>query len=428
MYKKFIVIQGPVETRSGYGDHTRDLAYSLISSGKYEVSIISTNWGNTSFDALEETSQKDMAIKESILIEPLRKQPDIFIQVSVPNEFNPIGKYANIGITAGIETTQCAPEWIEGVNRMDYTLVPSKFSKQVFDETKYKIHDKGTGQERGLLEVIKPIEVLFEGIDTEIFRKIDEIDLAPGIKTQIDLIQNDFIFLSVGHWLNGDLGEDRKNISGLVYNFMHTFRNKKEKPALLLKTSGATFSIKDRERILNYINSIKAMYSDTDLPEIYLLHGNLTKEEMNSLYNHPKVKAMVSYTKGEGFGRPLLEFAATGKPVLAPEFSGHVDFLNPALHTYLPGELTEIHKSAVWNGVLVEGSKWFTVNYGECSRILEDVYKSYKSYKNNSIKFLSHVPKWSLESMAESFVSFIENNANVPEQVSIELPKLKKLE
>jgi glycosyltransferase involved in cell wall biosynthesis len=149
---------------------------------------------------------------------------------------------------------------------------------------------------------------------------------------------------------------------------------------------------------------------------------------MNSLYNHPKVKAMVSYTKGEGFGRPLLEFAATGKPVLAPEFSGHVDFLNPALHTYLPGELTEIHKSAVWNGVLVEGSKWFTVNSGECSRILEDVYKSYKSYKNNSIKFLSHVPKWSLESMAESFVSFIENNTNVPEQVSIELPKLKKLE
>lgn len=429
MNKKFIVVQGPVETRSGYGDHSRDLAFSLINSGKYEVSIISTNWGNTSFDALEESNPKDMAIKQAILQSPLTRQPDIFIQISVPNEFRQVGKYANIGITAGIETTQCAPEWIEGVNRMDYTLVPSKFSKQVFMETKYKVHDKTTGQETGVLEVTKPIEVLFEGVDTDIFRKIDEIELEQTVKTHIDDIHEDFVFLCVGHWLSGDLGEDRKNISGLVHNFIYTFKNTENPPALLLKTSGAGFSIKDRERIVQKINSIKAMFSgENSIPSIYLLHGNLSKNEMNSLYNHSKVKAMISYTKGEGYGRPLLEFAVTGKPVLAPNFSGHIDFLNPAFHTFLPGELTEIHKSAVWDGVLVEGSKWFTVNYMECSSVLSDVFKKYKTYKNNSIKFLTHVDKWSLVKMQEKFVEFIENNTIVPEQMSIELPKLKKLE
>jgi glycosyltransferase involved in cell wall biosynthesis len=429
MHKKFIVIQGPVETRSGYGDHTRDLAYSLIESGKYEVGIISVNWGNTSFDALEDTNEKDIQIKNAIITDSLTRQPDIFIQVSVPNEFRPIGKYASIGITAGIETTQCAPEWIDGINRMDHVIVPSEFSKQVFMETKYNIHDKQSGAEKGMLEVTTPITVLFEGIDTDIFRKIDDAQCEESIATYIEKIEEDFVFLSVGHWLNGDIHEDRKNISGLIYNFIQTFNgNDTNKPALLLKTSGATFSIRDRERMTQKINAIKSMFPNQNLPNIYLLHGNLTKNEMNSLYNHSKIKAMVSYTKGEGFGRPLLEFAATGKPVLASNFSGHKDFLNPALHTYLPGELREIHKSAVWDGVLVSGSSWFAVDYTECSKLLSDLVKSYKSYKINSTKFLDHVKKWSLSEMSERFVEFIESRIDVPANMEIKLPSLTKVE
>lgn len=423
MAKNLLVLQGPVATRSGYGDHIRDLAYCLIDSGKYDVKIISTPWGATPMDGFEKDNPKDVLVKNAILREPLSTQPDIFIQVSVPNEFTPIGKYANIGITAGIETTQCAPEWIEGINKMDYTIVPSNFSKQVFLETKYSIVDKNTNQENGILEIKKPIEVLFEGIDEDYFKKTDIIDSK--INDVLNSIEEEFLFLSVGHWLSGDFGEDRKNISGLIHNFFNTFKNQEVKPALLLKTSGATFSIKDRERIVNKILSIKSLFPDTDeLPNIYLIHGNLSKIEMNSLYNHDKVKAMVSYTKGEGFGRPLLEFAATGKPVIASGFSGHTDFLNPVFHTFIPGELTDIHKSAVWDGVLVEGSKWFTVNYNEASRILLDVFKSYKKYKYESIKFLTHVNKWSMNAMQEKFISILENNTSVPERMDIKLPTL----
>lgn len=432
MSKNLLVLQGPVATRSGYGDHTRDLAYCLINSGKYDVKIISMPWGSTSLDALEEGTPKDIIIKNAILKEPLTTQPDIFIQVSVPNEFNPIAKYANIGITAGIETTQCAPEWIEGINRMDLTLVPSEFSKTVFSQTKYNVIDKNTGSENGLLEIKKPIHVLFEGVDEDFFKKTDMIDST--INNVLTSIQEEFLFLAVGHWLSGDFGEDRKNISGLIHNFLTTFKNQESQPALVLKTSGATFSIKDRERITHKINAIKSTFPITDkLPNIYFVHGNLTKTEMNSLYNHEKIKAMVSYTKGEGFGRPLLEFAVTGKPVIAPGFSGHTDFLNPVFHTFIPGELTEIHKSAVWDGVLVEGSKWFTVNYNEASKILLDMFKSYKKYKYESVKFLNHVNKWSMKAMQDKFISILENNTSVPERMDIKLPTLnlptlKKLE
>ena len=49
---------------------------------------------------------------------------------------------------------------------------------------------------------------------------------------------------------------------------------------------------------------------------------------MNELYNHPKVKAMVSMTKGEGYGRPLAEFGLSKKPIIASGWSGQCRFPN----------------------------------------------------------------------------------------------------
>lgn len=425
MIKKTLVLQAPVMSRSGYGDHAKDLAYCFINHGDYDVKIVPTMWGNTSMDGLESNNEKDMVVKSHIVTEPITQQPDVFVQLSIPNEFNPIGKYFNIGITAGIETTQCAPEWIIGMNKMDFNIVPSKFSKQVFDDTKYEVRDKQTNSNTGVLENTKSIEVLFEGVDTDIFKKTTEIDI--DVKNTIDNIEEEFLFLSVGHWLSGDFGEDRKNISGLIHTFLNTFKNEKIKPALLLKTSGATFSLKDRERITQKINAIKSTIDSTDLPNIYLIHGNLTRVQMNSMYNHDKIKAFITFTKGEGFGRPLLEFAMTGKPVIASNFSGQLDFLNPVFHTLLPGELKEIHQSAVWDGILIKGSKWFTVDYKIASSIMSDVYKSYKKYLYESQKFLQHTHKWSLQEMSNKLKTIMER-VKVPEKIELKLPTLKKVE
>ena len=56
------------------------------------------------------------------------------MQITIPSEFQPIGKY-NIGVTAGIETTVAPGDWIEGINRMNLTLTSSEHSKKVFLDT-----------------------------------------------------------------------------------------------------------------------------------------------------------------------------------------------------------------------------------------------------------------------------------------------------
>jgi glycosyltransferase involved in cell wall biosynthesis len=170
------------------------------------------------------------------------------------------------------------------------------------------------------------------------------------------------------------------------------------------------------------------------LPSIYLLHGDLTDGEINELYNHPKVKAFVSFTKGEGFGRPLLEASLMQKPVIASGWSGHVDFLDKDMSYLLPGELKPLHHSAVVPEMLLAESQWFTVDYKKGSEILVDIYKNYKKYIDGAKKqsYRSRT-EFSLDKMGEKLLSILEKNVAVkvefklPQLKKIELPKLKKI-
>jgi glycosyltransferase involved in cell wall biosynthesis len=422
--KPFVVVQGPVATRSGYGNHTRDLVTSLIKSDKYDIQIVSLPWGNTPMDALEPNNVEHQEIMKRVAMQNITRQPDVFIQVSIPNEFQPHGKY-NIGVTAGIETDQVSPEFLEGCNRMNLILTTSEHSKQGFLNSTYEKRDKNTNQPIGTLRLEKPIEVLFEGVDLNLYTKTNDVNEL--VLDELNSIKEGFNFLFVGHWLKGDLGADRKDLGMLIKTFCEAFKNKatQNKPGLILKTSHATFSIIDREEIIKKINMITAPYGKS-APSIYLLHGDLTDEQMNSLYNHPKVKAMVSFTHGEGYGRPLLEFTLAEKPVIASNWSGHIDFLKHA--TLLPGELKEVHDSATDNWI-VKGSKWFTVNYGYAIAILRDVVDNYKTYLNTA-KRQAYVSRtdFSLDKMSEKFCEYIDAGINsVPKQVQLQLPKLKKV-
>jgi glycosyltransferase involved in cell wall biosynthesis len=422
--KPFIVIQGPVATRSGYGNHTRDLVLSLIKANKYDIQIISLPWGNTPMDALKADNPDHVAISNVIARQPINRQPDVFIQISVPNEFQAPGKY-NIGITAGIETNIVSPEWLEGCNRMDMVITTSEHSKKSFIESTYQMIDKNTNQQNGTLKLNKPIKVLFEGIDTNIYKKTDKIH--DSITNELSDITDSFCYLFVGHWLRGDFGADRKDVAMMIKTVCEAFKNKSahNRPGLILKTSHATFSIIDREELMKKIQTIVAPYGK-NAPNIYIVHGDLTDEEMNSLYNHPKVKAMISFTHGEGFGRPLLEFSVTGKPVIASNWSGHIDFLKHS--TLLPGQLTTIHPSAA-DQFLLKDSQWFTVDYGYAASVLRDCVNDYKPYLEKSRKqaYLSR-EVFNLDMMADEFVGIIDNALNsVPKQVQLNLPKLNKV-
>jgi len=422
--KPLLVISCPIDTFSGYGARSRDIILPIIKSGKYDVKILPQRWGATPFGFLQETNPDHKLIKDCYLPNnQLPKQPDVWIQVTVPNEFQSVGKY-NIGITAGIETTICAPQWIDGVNRMNLTLVSSEHAKKVFETSAFEEKNQ-QGQVVRHIKLEKPVEVLFEGANTDIYKKLDTVTSETG-NIISDSIKEDFNFLFVGHWLQGEIGHDRKDVGMLIKTFLETFKGKKTRPGLILKTSAGNYSIMDRDSILDKIRQIENEIGG-DLPSIYLLHGELSDEEVNELYNHPKVKAHVSFTKGEGFGRPLLEASISGKPVIAPNWSGHIDFLDKEMSILLPGQLTQLHPSAAVQDMLLAESSWFTVNYPIASSTLGEVYKNYKKYIDGAKRqsYRSRT-EFSLDKMSEKILSILDSK--VPKPVEFKLPQLKKIE
>ena len=426
MKKPVVLVTAPVATRSGYGAHSRDIIRSLINIDKYDVKIWPVKWGSTPMNALNDQDPNDKPIIQRLLSNPtLPNKPDVHIHIVVPNEFSPIGKY-NIGITAGLECTACPPSWLEGMNRMDLNIVPSTFVKNTMNNVSFDIQDENTKQLKGQLKNTKPIEVLFEGADTNIYKKTKEF--AKTFLDEMKNVEESFNFLYVGHWLQGKIGEDRKDTAMMVKVFLETFKNKKKKPGLILKTSGASFSVLDREDILKKIEKIKQSVSG-DLPNIYLLHGDFYDDEINELYNHPKVKAHVNITHGEGFGRPLLESSLSGKPIIASAWSGHMDFLNSNNSILISGNLVDVPKSSFPENMYVKGSQWFTVNYELTSRSMLDVFTNYKKYTLGANKLAKvNSSLYSLKKMEKEFEKILDNYLpEFSEEVKLQLPKLKKV-
>ena len=427
MSKPLVLVTAPVATRSGYGSHSRDICRSLISMDKYNVKIFPVRWGTTPQNALNDADPNDKVIIDRLMVDVnLERQPDVHIHIVIPNEFQPVAKY-NIGITAGIETTACPPEWIEGMNRMDLNIVPSKFTKETLENMSFDRVDEQSKEKIGELKVNKPIEVLFEGTDTNIFKKTKVF--SKELTDKFSKIKEDFCFLFVGHWLQGDLGNDRKDLGMLVKTFLETFKNVKNSPALLMKSSGATFSLIDKREMLVKIEDIKNTVDAKVLPNIYLLHGDLTDDEMNELYNHPKVKSHVTFTHGEGFGRPLLEASISQKPVIAPNWSGHVDFLTKNLSVLLGGTMKKVNKQSFQKGIYVKDSYWFTVNYQMASKVLKNVFQNYKRFALNASKQGTiNKSRFSLNKMTEIFEKILDDNVpEFPKEVQLKLPKLKKV-
>lgn len=429
--KPVCVIRAPCATRSGYGDMSRDIIRHIIEYDKFDVKIHSVNWGDTPMNALDENDPKDKMIIDRILTAPLHKQPELFVSITVPNEFEPMGKY-NIGITAGIETTAAAASWIEGCNRMDVIFTISEHSKTVLEQSKWGTHPQ-PGVAKQVMELKKPIEILHNCIDTKLFGKNAPID--GELNGVLNTIPEEYCYLFVGHWLRGDFGEDRKNVGLLIRMFFETFKQIKDKPlpALILKTSHAGFSILDREELLDKINKIKGtvqLEEGQKLPNVYIMHGELTEKEMNTLYNHPKVKTHVSLTKGEGFGRPLLEASVSGKPVIASGWSGHLDFLDKDHALLVGGELKNVHDSAAWENVILKEAQWFSPDPQQCVNAFAASFLDYKKFKQSAYDLaLKNKKLFSYEAIRKKTFDLLDKYVpEFPKQVPLVLPKLKKVQ
>ena len=432
--KPIAICYSPVATRSGYGEMSRGFVHNLIDLDLYDLKLISCKWGGTPLNALNGNDPKDQEIIRRIGTPPfeLPRSPEIYFHVGIPNELQTPAK-VNIIFTAGIETNLISQQWIEFCNKADAIFAISEHSANVIRDTKVEIKDQ-TGAIVSTQVVTKPIEVLHCPLNTNVFKKIPAKDVPESINEVMFRVKEKFNFLFVGHWLRGGVGEDRKNVGLLVKLFCDTFKKFPDatRPGLILKTSGAGFSLLDREEILRKIEDIQDTCGKNP-PNVYLLHGDLTEEEMNGLYNHPKVKIHISLSHGEGLAIPLLEATQSEKPIMASGWSGQLDFLNPQDAILLGGELKPIDAGSVWEHILIKESSWFNPDPQFTVNAMQYVFKNYDKFlpgakklaQENAKKFNNEVIKARTKELLDKYIPNFEIDA--PKQIPLVLPTLKKL-
>jgi glycosyltransferase involved in cell wall biosynthesis len=420
------VFYGAIDTYSGYGARARDVAKALIDikGEEWDIKIISCRWGNTPQNFIEDNPEWSF-LNEYILPNPqLTYKPDYWFMCTIPSEFQALGTFS-CGITAGIESTIAPSDWVEGCQRMDLVLGSSKHTIDILRSSKFHKVDKTTNQNIGLIEWTKPGDTLLEGVDTNTY-KVTDVDPA---EFNLDTIPEKFCYLFNSMWVgNAPLGEDRKNVGLLIKLFLELFKNKKNTPALILKTSTVSASYTDREELLKRIDAIKKTVVANTLPNIYLLHGEFTDDEINNLYNHPKVKCMVSLTKGEGWGRTLCEFSSINKPIITTGWSGQLDYLKPEFTALLTGTLTPIHTSAA-NNMLLKEASWFSADVQQASNVILDMFDNYKKYTELAKRQGYHTRNnFSFDNMKNKFKSILDALPKPVKQIQLTLPKLKKIE
>jgi len=381
--KKKILVRAPVLTRSGYGEHARFVLRSLrTQEDKFDIYVDPVPWGECGwiYTDDEERHWLDRLITKTAHYQQQENpQYDISVQVTIPNEWARAAP-VNIGITAGIETNRVAPVWLERANIMDKVVTISAHSKDVFLNTVYDAVHKQTGQTLQL-KCNTPIEIVHYPV-----KEYED--------TNFDLkLETDFNFLAVAQW------GPRKNMENAIRWFVEEFIDRPV--GLVVKTFGRGNSLADRYDALSKLSLLLKEYENRKC-KVYLLHGDLTDQEMHSLYKHEKIKAFISTAHGEGFGLPHFEAAYSGVPVVAPEWSGYVDFLCMPQKNKKGKEVTKpqfacvdydiqpIQQESIWPGVLEENSMWCYPKPGSFKMRLREVYKDYGRFKKQA----TQLQKW----------------------------------
>lgn len=395
-------LRAPVTSASGYGTHSRQVIDYLLSDDRFIVFLENVGWGKTP------------SVHEEDLLEPQRlplyygcmanyekaKQSrlefDISIQVTIPNEFSRRAQL-NIGVTAGIEVNHCTSEWIVKCNEMDFIIVPSQFSKDIMAQTVYSAQRSDGSVTQ--LRIEKPMMVIPEWFDRP--KEIKPLDI--DFSTSKNL-------LFVGLWGNkGGIGEDRKNIGALISYFLKHFGKEKDL-GLILKTCIINNSEEDLNYTREQIKRIKDQYPDAKC-KIHLIHEFLSESEMWGLYSHPKVTGMISLTHGEGFGLPLLDAAASGLPVIATNWSGHLEFLREK-KGFLPIEFTmkEIPKCQVWPGVINENASWANPEEDSFEEVVKKFVKSNFKPRQDAKKYVEVLDReFSKEAVLKRWRGFFDS-------------------
>lgn len=414
--KKKVLLKGPVLTRSGYGEQTRFALRALRSrEDLFDIHIQPLQWGKTSWISLQDDERDwiDQKIEKTIAHIQSGGQYDVSVQVTIPNEWERIAT-TNIGYTAGIESNKVAPVWLQkGNESVDRIIVVSEHSKNVYLNTTAQATNTQTGEAFPEYRLMNPIEAV--GYPTKKYENLPDLDLE---------LSTDFNFLAVAQF------GPRKNLPNTIKWFVEEFKDN-ENVGLVVKSNISKNCLMDREKMFRDLKEFINV-----LPEhkckVYLLHGDMTDEEMHSLYLHEKISAFLALPHGEGFGLPIFEAAYSGLPVVSVVWSGQSDFLTHegSVRCYEVGyDLQPVQQEVVWNDVLIKDSMWAFAREQSAKEKMRQCYEDITNNVEGSIASqaceygeLLH-DKFSTDKMYAQFVENIFSQEEV-QQIQSEIDGL----
>ena len=341
MKMKKVLLRGPSLTQSGYGVHCRQIASWLLSKKDVSVKFQALPWGDTPWiinsnfgDGLIGKIMENTV--EVSTIQP--REYDVTFQLQLPNEWDKnLGKF-NVGLTAGVESDICHPDWVTACNKMDVVVVPSSHTANCFSNSG---------------NLTKPMHVVPESFCKEI--------LDPDNSVELPKLNTNFNFLLFGQFTGDNPFNDRKNLFFTLKWLFETFKDDSD-VGIVLKTNVGRNTHIDKRRTQEIANAIKKECRKlSPFPKLHILHGELSNKEVAALYRHPQIKALVTATRGEGYGLPILEAAASGLPVIATGWSGHTDFLKHGKYINLAYNISNVHHSRIDGAIFVPNSKWAEV-------------------------------------------------------------------